>query len=117
MRPASANLSELQKSLDKFRAKTTRGKVHPLELAALGVVGAHLVFLPWALGGMRPWAHFISLGLALIGFAVALLPRNYTEEYTGSTRFRLLTWPKLIKFPIFWLGLLLLAYITIQGLN
>src|SRR4051812_11591005 len=93
--PVPVNFSELQKPLDKFRAKTIRVKVHPVELACLWVVCAHLVFLPWALGGMHPWAHFTSLALAVLGFGIALLPRNYTEEYTGSGRFRLLTWPKL----------------------
>ncbi len=109
--------SELQKPLKHFRAKTKRLKIHPLELATLWVVGAHLVFLPWALGGMRIWAQVISLALSAIGFALALLPRNYTEEHTRSDRFRILTRPKLLKFPIFWLGLALLGYLTVGALN
>lgn len=76
-----------------------------------------MIFLPWALGTMRPWAQWISLAFGLVGFALALLPRNYTEEHTGSNRFRLLMWPKLIRFPIFWLGLALLGLIVVQGLN
>lgn len=109
--------SELQKPLEHFRAKTKRLKVHPLEIAALWLVGAHLVFLPWALGAMRPWGQFTSLALALLGFVFALIPRNYTTEHTGSTAFRLITWPKLLRFPIFWLGLALLVLVTIQALN
>lgn len=83
----------------------------------LGVVGAHLVFLPWALGAMRPWAQFISLGLAILGFVVALVPRNYTEDHTGARRFKLIPWPKLLRFPIFWLGLALLGHVALQALN
>ena len=83
----------------------------------LWVVAAHLVFLPWALGTMRLWAQWISLGFAGVGFVLALVPREYSEEHTGSNRFRLIMWPKLIKFPLFWIGLALLAYITLQGLN
>jgi O-antigen ligase len=60
---------------------------------------------------------YFSLGFALLGFAVSLLPRNYTAVETGADSIRLLPWPKLIRFPIFWLGLLLLGYITLQAIN
>lgn len=112
-----SNLEHLQKPLEHFRAKTKRLKIHPRERAVLWVVCLHLVFLPWAIGGMRVWAQWISLGLAFLGFGLALIPRNYTEEHTGSNRFRLLTWPKLLKFPLFWLGLALLGVVLIQVLN
>lgn len=111
------NSPDLQKPLDQFRAKTNRLKLHPAEMQVLGVVSAHLTFLPWALGGMRPWAHWISLTLAAVGFALALVPRNYTEEHTGSDRFRLVMWPKLVRFPIFWIGAAILSLVVIQGLN
>lgn len=103
--------------LETFRAKTKRLTIHPLEMAALWVIGAHMVFLPWALGTMRPWAQWVSLGFSLVGFALALIPRDYNEEHTGSNRFRLLTWPKLVRFPIFWLGLSLLGLVVCQALN
>jgi hypothetical protein len=115
--PRSPALADLQKPLDTFRAKTKRLRVHPLEKAALWVISANLVFLPWALGGMRLWAQIISLAFSVASLTIALLPRFYTEEHTGSNRFRLVMWPKLWKFPIFWLGLALLGYVVIQGLN
>jgi hypothetical protein len=111
------NFSDLQKPLEHFRAKTKRLKVHAAELRVLWVVSAHLVFLPWALGGMRTWAHWPSLALSLLGLVLALIPRNYTAEHTGQDSFRLIMWPKLIRFPIFWLGLALLGLVTIQALN
>jgi hypothetical protein len=58
-----------------------------------------------------------SLGFALLGFAVSLTPRTYTAEETGAAGFKLIPWPKLIRFPIFWLGLLLLIYIALQAMN
>lgn len=112
-----SEFSELQRPLDHFRAKTKRLRIHPKEVFVLGVVSTHLAFLPWALGGMRPWGQFISLGLAVLGLIAALLPRDYTVEHTGSNSFRLVTWPRLMKFPIFWIGLALLILITIQALN
>ncbi len=106
-----------QRPLAEFRAQPRRLKTHPAEHAVFALVSLHLVFLPWALGTMRPWAQFISAGLAVTGFVLALLPRAYTGEHTAAEPFRLSTWPKLIRFPIFWIGLALLGYITIQGLN
>jgi hypothetical protein len=76
-----------------------------------------MIFLPWALGSTNPKAQMASLVFAILSLAVALLPRTYTEEHTGSSAFRLIMWPKLIKFPIFWIGLALLGYITLQGFN
>jgi O-antigen ligase len=111
------NLNELQKPLEHFRAKTRRLKVHPAEMAVLWVVCIHLVFLPWALGTMRPWGQITSFCLAALSFLLSLLPRNYTEEHTGSASFRLLTFPKLFKFPIFWIGLGLLGLVLVQALN
>lgn len=113
----SREISDLQKPLEAFRAKTRRLTIHPMELAALWAIGAHLVFLPWALGTMRPWAQIISVVLAVIGFGLALVPREYTEDHTGSNRFRLVMWPKLIRFPIFWIGLALLGLVVTQALN
>lgn len=66
---------------------------------------------------MRPWAQFISLGLSIVGLALALRPRDYNEQHTGAESFRLIMWPKLFRFPIFWIGGALLALVTVQGLN
>lgn len=103
--------------LDHFRPKTKRLRIHPLETALLWIVTGHLMADAWVAGGMRWWTQMFSLGFAVLGFAVALWPRHYTDRYTDGAAFRLLTWPKLIRFPIFWLGLALFGYITVQGLN
>jgi len=88
-----------------------------MESFVLGVVCVHLVFLAWSLGGRSLLGQYISLGLGVIGLIAALVPRDYTVEHTGSNAFRLVMWPKLLKFPIFWIGLALLLLITIQALN
>ncbi|HVS54046.1 MAG TPA: O-antigen ligase family protein [Opitutaceae bacterium] len=119
MDPASSSPDYVarQKPLEHFRANTKRLKIHPQEVALLWIVCGNLCLLPWAIGGMRPWSQIGSFVLALAGFVVALVPRNYSEDQTGSNRFRLVMWPKLFRFPLFWLGLALLGYVTIQGLN
>jgi O-antigen ligase len=111
------DISTLQKPLEHFRGKTKRLQVHPMELAVLWVIAFNLVFLPWALGGMRPWTQFISLGLALLGFVLALIPRQYDAVHTGAGSFRLIMWPRLVRFPLFWLGLALLGLVLIHALN
>jgi len=91
---SSPEPSERLTPLDHFRAKTRRLKIHPTEVLLLWVVSVHLVFLPWALGGMRSWGQWTSLGLAAAGFVIALIPRGYTEEHTGAGAFRLIMWPR-----------------------
>jgi O-antigen ligase len=103
--------------------QTFRGEVrssvpiHPLELALVVVACLHLCFLPWAMGTRAHWAQLISLGLAVPSFVLALWPRNYRGEFTQGSDFRLHTWPRLLRFPIFWGGLLFLGYILAAALN
>lgn len=78
---------------------------------------ALLVFLPWALGGMRPWAQQIGFGLAVLAFVLSLIPRTYDDRYHAGGDLRLHMGPKLRRFPIFWLGLAYFAIIVIQILN
>ncbi|PTX92355.1 O-antigen ligase family protein [Opitutus sp. ER46] len=103
--------------LESFRTEGGRPRTHPLELTLLWLVAAHLVFLPWALGTMRLWAQIPSLIAAALALVLALLPRTYTEAYTGGPAFKLYAFPKLLRFPIFWLGLALLGLVTLHGLN
>jgi O-antigen ligase len=91
--------------------------IHSLEKALLTVVSIHLVFLPWAFGSTRVWSQTISFGLSLLSFGLALRPRYYSAEFTDGHPFHLRTLPKLLRFPIFWIGLLFLLYILIQALN
>jgi O-antigen ligase len=114
--------------LHRFRADRKSPPLHTLEKAVLIAVIVHVGFLPWALGTMHTWSQFTSLGLALIGFALALLPRTYdpddlpmklpaTDDRRPAAAYRLATWPRLLRFPLFWIGLGLLGYITVQGCN
>lgn len=114
---AAEDSSPLQRPLEHFRAKARRRKIHPTELTALVLVSAHLVFLPWAVGAVQLWAQLVSALLAVGGLGVALLPRTYPDDENGAAPYRLIMWPRLVAFPVFWIGLALLAYITAQALN
>lgn len=91
--------------------------LHPLEKTLVVIASLHLCFLPWALGGRDPWAQITSLCFAVLALVVALLPRRYEGELAPQGPFTLYPWPRLIRFPIFWLGLLLLGYVACQALN
>jgi hypothetical protein len=82
--PRPSNTPDPRSTLEQFRSKNPRLKLHPLELAVLWLVSIHLIQISWMLGGMRPLSHWISLGLSAVTFVVALIPRNYTEEHTGG---------------------------------
>jgi O-antigen ligase len=104
--------------LQAFRGEL-RGtsSLHPQEAAVITFAGILLCLMPWALGTMHVWSQFMSLGFAALAFGVALINRQYRGELAPQGDFKLIMWPKLIRFPIFWLGLLLLGYILIQALN
>lgn len=88
-----------------FRPQAKEYALHPLEKSLAIVVIVLLVFLPWALGGMKLWAQQIAFGLAALAFVLALIPRTYDDRYHAGGNLRLYMWPKLLRFPIFWLGL------------
>jgi len=56
----------------------------------------------------------LSLGLSVAGIALALLRRRIQQE---GDEYWLSTWPKLVRFPIFWVGLAVVVYCVIQAIN
>jgi O-antigen ligase len=104
--------------LQAFRGEArVSASLHSLEMTLLVIVAINLCFTPWALGTMHPWSQFISLALAVAAFCVALVNRHYSDNHSQEGSFKLVMWPKLIRFPLFWLGLALFGYIAIQALN
>lgn len=81
------------------------------------IVGALFCFMPWALGTMHVWSQCVAIGLAAAAFGIAIINRRYRGELAPQGDFKLIMWPKLVRFPIFWLGLLFLGYILTQALN
>lgn len=107
-----------QRPLERLRARTSRNApLHPRERQLIGLIALQLIFLPWALGGEFIWTQLVALALALLAFGVALLPRHYEADARGDDAFTLMMWPKLLRFPIFWLGLVFFGYVGVQMLN
>jgi O-antigen ligase len=118
--PDPIPLSELtrrQRPLERLRTQNRSTPLHSLEKFLVILLALQLVFLPWALGGMHLWARLVSLTLASAAFITALWPRSYTEEFKEDEAFRLHMWPKLLRFPVFWLGLAFFAYVATQMYN
>jgi len=116
-------ISALDLSMPKDLLRNFRGDLraplplHPLEKLLLVIVALNVCSLPWMLGGMRPWAQFISLGLSVTAFVVALLPRNYAGNLTRGKDYWGNPINKLIRWPLWWIGLLFFGYVLIQALN
>lgn len=105
-------------AVQAFRGELrTSAALHPLETALLVIVAALLCFTPWALGTMHVWSQWTAFGLAVCAFGISLVRRSYRGELAPEGDFRLIMWPKLVRFPLFWLGLLFLGYILCQALN
>lgn len=104
--------------MQAFRGDARAGlPLHPLESALVVVAVVQLCFLPWAIGGVLLWAQLTALGLSVVALGLAVQRRTYCEPYSREGNYLLLTLPRLWRFPIFWLGLLFLGYIAIQGFN
>lgn len=82
------------------------------EWVIVTLVGFHLLFLPWSLGGMPLWSQKISLALAGLAFITGLLLRITDPRlpFTVFTR-------RLLLHPPLWLGGALLLYVAIQAHN
>ena len=89
-------------------ARTAAPEIGPTEResAVTAISVLHLCFLPWALGTMHGWSQLISLALSALAFALAAWPDSRSRPAAA-----------LLRFPVFWAGVVLLALITVQALN
>jgi O-antigen ligase len=100
-----------------FRGEQRSSALHALELLLIVILSAHLIFVPWAIGSRMPWAQLVSCGFGVVALAVSLWSRRYCGELAPEGEFTLHMWPRLLKFPLFWIGLAFLGYVLTQALN
>lgn len=94
-----------------------RPPLHRQEAWLLGVLATLLVYSPWAFG-MTGWvSQVIAVTLAIAAMVLSLWPRSYSDEFSPEGAFRLAMWPRLLRFPPFWLGLGLLLLLVVQWCN
>lgn len=88
-------------------------QLHESEKLLVGILIVLLLFLPWALGTTHVLAQAVACFIALAALGAALLPRHGdTHSVTSSGQFK-----RLLGFPVFWFGSLLLLLVTLQGFN
>lgn len=109
-----ASDSPLQAFRGELRATT---ELHSHETLLVILVSILLCFMPWAFGAMQVWSQWLTFGFCATAFGVALINRHYRGHLAPQGDFKLIMWPKLIRFPLFWLGLVFLGYILVQALN
>ncbi|MDA8735993.1 O-antigen ligase family protein [Opitutales bacterium] len=91
--------------------------VAPREWAVVLTGALTLAFTAWGLAGVQLWSLHTLLagGLLTFLFSIAPLPERFngTDGEHGNRK----NMHRLLRFPVFWLGLAFLLYITLQGLN
>ena len=101
----------------RLAAHKKRAPLHPLERLLLGSAAVQLGFTCWAFGGSLPWAQIVALALAVPPFLFALWPRRYGPDESELGAHRMTMWPRLRRFPLFWLGLSLVFLLLVQAAN
>lgn len=91
--------------------------MHPLERWLVGVLIVVLLWLPWAFAGVYRWVQIPAAVLAAVALGLALVTRRYEDNLAPGGDFTLVMWPRLVRFPLFWLGLGLLVLLLIQAFN
>ena len=104
------------KLLREFRNRTGRKKrwIAPISLREKWIVAAvaiQLLFVSWAFGGVRLWTQYTLSVLSVIGFLILFVR---FEDHSAGRRENL---KRLLRFPVFWLGLMLMLYMGIQAFN
>lgn len=106
-------MSLTPRAFRSFSAQSPKSvPIHPAEKALTTVLATWLVFLPWAFGAMPIWSQWVSLALATLALLLALLPRRIPGTLQIAHPARLL-----VRLPLFWLAVAILAYVAIQALN
>jgi len=90
-------------------SKAPTSTLDPFEAALAVVLGTQVVLVSWLVGGMRPPGQVVGLALGAVALGLALLPRPKSPDHRPARR--------LIRFPIFWLGLFVLGWELVQTLN
>jgi len=81
------------------------------EKLIVGLLSIEGIYLGWCLGGYPLKSFYVFSGLSLLAFLTLFIPmKSESEGVRRNLR-------GLIRYPIFWLGILFLAYVLVQGLN
>jgi O-antigen ligase len=91
--------------------------IAPREWAVVFVGGLTLAFTAWGLAGVQLWSLHTLLGGGLLTCLLAIVPMPQSWNGSDGEHGNAQNVKRLLKFPVFWLGLAFMLYISIQGLN
>lgn len=89
------------------------GPVPRRQKVIAGATALTLIVSTWALTATTATTVLVATGLAALTFACLFLPTGAPDSAESAKR----NFFRLIKFPLFWIGILLWIYICIQGCN
>ncbi len=87
------------------------------ERLLLPVLAASIVFPAWNVGGISQWSEWVNLALGAAGLLLLILPMpgGKKERHWHLNPSRNLG--RLLRFPVFWLGLFFLFYVMLSLSN
>lgn len=84
----------------------------------VGWACAQLSLALWILALTPLWAQWLMMGMSFIGLTFSLLPQFYAPESQRDPRLHSRpSLDRLLRYPVFWLGALLLSYMLVQAVN
>lgn len=109
------------KLLQEFRRKDRKEEPTTLisrrEKVVLWLVSLHFFLATWLLAGNLQSTQWLLLAVALLGFLALFVPMQDQGRFAvASTRVRE-NCHRLLRFPLFWLGLLWIVYLAVQSWN
>jgi hypothetical protein len=86
------------------------------ETVVFALAAATLILPPWLVGAWDNWSQWVTLALAALAFLALFAPMFDFRGWPPSPTARVMA-RRLIKFPIFWIGLAILAYGALAAIN
>lgn len=102
----------------KRRRKRSRYPYTRKEKMLVWLVCTQLTFALWALALTQLWSQLVFTFLSLIGLIFVLLPQFYSAPELRDPRLNFRnSLSRLLRYPVFWSGLLLIGYMLLQSCN
>lgn len=106
-----------QKTGNKFKIKSLAVPYSKREILATAMVAITLAFVPWDFGGVRLMSTIRMDVLALLCLATLFIPMQRKFNTIIPSNSAEDNWLAMLRFPVFWVGLLLVGYVLVAGFN
>jgi len=114
----SQALNNSTRPQQKRQRKRSRYPYTRKEKTIVALVCVQLTFSIWALALTQLWSQWVFTLLSFAGLTFALLPQFYTNPSLRDPRLESNpSCQRLLRYPVFWSGLLLIIYMLVQSCN